>query len=181
MQGIATYPLKAGTVDVAITSVVCSKTVTAQGHLMLINVTVANEGSLNETFFVTVFANSTIVQRLAILALSSGNSSIVTSTWNTTDVSCGNYTISVVAETIQGEIDTTDNYFINGYVLVTIPGDVNGDRIVDIFDIGYISAHWYPGPPVGPLGYDYDYDLNSDGAIDIYDIGIVSSDWGQTW
>ena len=60
------------------------------------------------------------------------------------------------------------------------PGDVNDDGIVDIFDIGYISAHWYPGPPVGPLGYDVNADINGDGAADISDIGITSACWGQS-
>ncbi|MGD8505598.1 MAG: dockerin type I domain-containing protein [Candidatus Bathyarchaeota archaeon] len=63
---------------------------------------------------------------------------------------------------------------------VTIPGDVNGDRIVDIFDIGEISAHWHPGPPVGPLGFDTSADVNSDGAIDIFDVGIASAHWGES-
>lgn len=62
-----------------------------------------------------------------------------------------------------------------------LPGDANGDGTVDIFDIGTISAHWYPGPPIGPLGYDPSADLNNDGAVDIFDIGIVSANWGQTW
>jgi len=61
-----------------------------------------------------------------------------------------------------------------------LTGDVNGDGIVDIFDVGRVSAHWYPGPPVGPLGYDSNCDLNSDGAIDISDIGIVSAHWEET-
>jgi hypothetical protein len=63
----------------------------------------------------------------------------------------------------------------------SIDGDVNSDGIVDIFDIGYISAHWYPGPPIGPLGYDVYADINNDLAVDIFDIGIVSSHWGETW
>lgn len=66
-------------------------------------------------------------------------------------------------------------------ILVTISGDANGDRIVDIFDIGTISAHWYPGPPIGPSGYDANADINNDGAIDIFDIGITSANWGQSW
>lgn len=60
-------------------------------------------------------------------------------------------------------------------------GDVNGDGIVDIFDIGYISGHWYPGPPIGPLSYDVYADINNDLAVDIFDIGIVSAHWGETW
>ncbi|MGD8506254.1 MAG: NosD domain-containing protein [Candidatus Bathyarchaeota archaeon] len=62
-----------------------------------------------------------------------------------------------------------------------MPGDVNADGIVDIFDIGYISAHWHPGPPTGPLGYDVYADVNHDGAVDIFDIGITSAHWGQSW
>ena len=52
--------------------------------------------------------------------------------------------------------------------------------VVNIFDIGAVSAHWYPGPPEGPLGYDPAADLNNDGAVDIFDIGIVSAHWGET-
>ena len=74
-----------------------------------------------------------------------------------------------------------EHLWIEGNITVTIPGDVNGDRIVDIFDIGTISAHWYPGPPVGPLGYDANADINNDGAVDIFDVGIASAQWGQTW
>jgi hypothetical protein len=61
-----------------------------------------------------------------------------------------------------------------------LPSDVDGNGITDIFDIGSISARWYPGPPIGPLGYDADYDLNLDGAIDIHEIGIISHHWGET-
>ncbi len=61
------------------------------------------------------------------------------------------------------------------------PGDVNNDGIVDIFDIGTISAHWYPGPPIGPLGYSAVADINLDGSVDIFDIGITSANWGNTY
>ncbi|MGD8505410.1 MAG: dockerin type I domain-containing protein [Candidatus Bathyarchaeota archaeon] len=74
-----------------------------------------------------------------------------------------------------------DRLWIEADIMVTIPGDVNGDRTVDIFDIGTISAHWYPGPPVGPLGYSMNADINGDGSVDIFDIGITSAHWGQTW
>ncbi|UCB61193.1 MAG: hypothetical protein JSW72_03860, partial [Candidatus Bathyarchaeota archaeon] len=69
----------------------------------------------------------------------------------------------------------------NGLFYSTIPGDVNIDKTVDIFDIGKISSHWYPGPPIGPSGYDIDADINNDGAVDIFDIGITSAHWGDTY
>ncbi len=74
----------------------------------------------------------------------------------------------------------TDGYFRNG-AFANGPGDANGDGVVDIFDIGALSAHWYPGPPVGILGYDPAFDTNNDGSIDIFDIGIVSANWGNTY
>lgn len=69
---------------------------------------------------------------------------------------------------------------MDGYFRNKLMGDANGDMTVDIFDIGSISAHWYPGPPVGSLGYDREADINLDGSVDIFDIGVTSANWGRT-
>ena len=78
-------------------------------------------------------------------------------------------------------MDTADNTYTDGKVLVTIPGDANGDKVVDLLDAATISAHWYPGPPIGPLGYDANADIDNDGAVNILDAATVSAHWGQTW
>jgi immune inhibitor A len=62
-----------------------------------------------------------------------------------------------------------------------IKGDCNNDGIVDILDAAFISAHWYPGPPNGPLGYDENADINFNEAVDIADAATVSADWGKSW
>jgi hypothetical protein len=77
--------------------------------------------------------------------------------------------------------DTLPTHVDDGYVRNYGQGDANGDQIVDIFDIGSISAHWYPGPPIGPLGYGREADLNLDGSVDIFDIGICSANWGNVY
>lgn len=64
--------------------------------------------------------------------------------------------------------------------VIGLEGDANQDGVVNIFDIATISAHWYPGPPIGPLGYDLTADLNLDGAVNIHDVGIVSANWEQS-
>ncbi len=167
--------------DVAVIDASPSKTVVGQGYLVSINVTVENQGTTSETFSVTTYANTTTINTIANIALASGSSTTITFTWNTTGIAYGNYTIRAYADPVPGETDTADNTLVNGDVIVTIPGDVNGDRTVDIFDVGIISSHWYPGPPIGPLGYDANSDINSDGAVDIFDVGIASANWGQSW
>ena len=82
---------------------------------------------------------------------------------------------------LNSTLSDMDKTLVHGTILATIPGDVNGDRRVDIFDIGTISSHWYPGPPEGPLGFDGNADINDDEAVDILDIDITSAHWGQTW
>ena len=93
----------------------------------------------------------------------------------------GYYTLSANASPVPGEIDLTNNSFNDGTVIVTIPGDVNGDRAVNILDAGLVSAHWYPGPPVGPLGYNVNVDINNDGDIDIFDVAIANTNWNKSW
>jgi len=165
--------------DLAVINVILSKTIVGQEYTISIETTVKNRGFYFENFNVIAYANTTITQTQTI-TLTSGNSTTITFTWNTTGFAYGNYTISAVADIVPGETFTADNNLTNGDVMVTIPGDVNGNKIVDIFDIGTISAHWHPGPPIGPLGYHANADINNDGAVDIFDIGITSAHWGQT-
>jgi len=66
-------------------------------------------------------------------------------------------------------------------IILVLPGDVNADHIVDIADAAVISAHWYPGPPEGPLGYGANADIDNDGNVDIADAAIINAHWGQSW
>jgi len=86
-----------------------------------------------------------------------------------------NVPLTITGELLDGTpFEGTDVIFVN------YAGDANNDGIVNILDAGMVSAHWYPGPPIGPLGYDETPDFNSDGAVDILDAGILSVNWGQT-
>jgi hypothetical protein len=78
------------------------------------------------------------------------------------------------------------DYIFNGVgsgstVGITIAGDVNLDRRVDIVDIMLVATRW--NTVVGDPGYDVRYDLAPDmpnGAIDIVDIMYVAARWNQT-
>ena len=119
----------------------------------------------------TYFINGGVIGTQGVWNLPAGNQLTLTFTWNTAGIAYGNYNISAYAVPILcEEVDRADNNYEDGIVMVTIPGDVNGDRIVDIFDIVYIS-----------VGYNANTDINCDGKVNIDDIDIASAHWGETW
>lgn len=171
--------------DVAVINVTPRKTLVGKGYSAPINVTVENQGNYTETFDVTVYYNSSLINTTSgtltnpyTTSLPADSSTTITFVWNTTGVTKYiNYTLSAEASQVPSETDIADNTCIDGTVLVVTPGDVNADGIVNIIDAAGISAHWYPGPPIGPLGYDPNFDINCDGAVDLLDAAIVSAYW----
>jgi len=165
--------------DVGVNSAETSKTVVGQGYPLSINVTVENPGFFTEAFNVTVYANATVIGTQTVQYLSSEASATLVFTWNTTGFDKGNYTLSVYAWPVQNETKTVDNTFVGGWVFVTIPGDVDGDRDVDIYDIVCMCGVYGISQP--DPAYDPNCDIDDDGDIDIYDIVVAAMNFGQSW
>jgi len=163
--------------DIAITNVTLIKTVVGQGYRMNVNVTVVNQGDYTETFNVTLYANTTTIETREI-TLTNLNSTTITYTWNTTDYAKGNYTISAYAWPVPGETETGDNSLVDGWILVTMPGDVNGDGLVDIFDCVTIALA-YSSTPNDP-NWSPNADITNDNLVDIFDLVIVALHFGET-
>ncbi len=98
--------------------------------------------------------------------------------WNSTSLALGNYTIWAYAQPAEGEMETADNMFIGGGVFVTIPGDVNGDRKVDMRDIG-VMGRAFSSVPTTPE--EVNADIWYDRKIDMRDIGVAARNFGQSW
>ncbi len=165
--------------DVSITDIALSKTVTGQGNTISINVTVENQGIFSETFNVTLYSNATLIAALTDISLANGSSKAVTFSWITGGFAYGNYVISGYASPVLNESDTTDNYYVDGFVLVTISGDVDGDRDVDIYDIVTMASAYGSGE--GDPAYNANCDLDSDGDVDIFDIVAAAGNYGERW
>jgi len=163
--------------DIAVTSVAPSKTVVGEGYSMPINVTVLNQGHFLETLNITLYANTTIIQAQEI-ELPIGRSKTVTFEWNTTGIPLGNYTIKTVADVVDNETIVTNNAFIYGTVKLSIPGDINGDGIVNIRDI-YIAARAF-GTKLGDDRWDSNADITEDRVINIHDIFAISKEFGKS-
>jgi len=157
--------------DIAITNVTPSKTVVGQGYSLNIGVKVINQGDCPEIFNVTIYANTTIIDTLANSTLTSGNSTTVTFTWNTTCLAKGNYIISANATPVPSETDLTDNTFTDGTVFISCLGDLNGDYIVDGQDFQTVKI----SVPSTPPNWNPNADLNGDGVVDGQDFQIVKS------
>jgi len=143
---------------------------------MNINVTVANQGDLTETFNVTLYANTTVIQTIQA-TLASKASTTLTYTWNTAGFVKGNYIIWAYAWPVLGKTDTNDNTFKDDLVKVTIPGDVDGDFKVKMDDIILLCKAF--GSKTGQPNYNPNYDINCDGKISMDDIIIACKNFGK--
>ena len=128
-----TVTIEAPSHDIAVTNVNITSpsppTVNVEDPVS-IDVIVANEGGYDESFDVTVYADSdptVIGDEITVgtqsnIALVAKATQTLPFTWTTTGVDVGTYTISANATTVPDETDTKDNGFVDGKVVVTLPG-----------------------------------------------------------
>jgi hypothetical protein len=164
--------------DVAITDFTVGKAIIGEGYCTNISVFVTNRGSFPEDFNVILQANGTTISETPI-TLGSGDAIIICSIWNTTGWSKGFYLLDASIPPVPNEASILDNTYIYGYVFLTISGDINGDKDIDIFDAVVIARGY--GSDIGASQYDPICDLNDDGTIDIFDIVIAATKYGQNW
>lgn len=163
--------------DIGIQSVYTSKRVIGQNYTLTIDVTIFNYGQYSEDINTTLFINELATATQYNVILESRNAITLTFAWNTSGIEYGNYTISAHSWPVLNETYISDNIFVAGNIVVTIPGDVNGNFVVDIFDAILLSGH-YNQTPINPL-WNANIDINSDNIVDIFDAIILANHYGQ--
>lgn len=170
--------------DVAVVDIGLYKTIVGDEYSVSINVTVENQADLTCTFNVTAYAdlNATIIGDEIIIGIQSvtltgENSTIITFVWNTTGVAHGNYTISAYATPLEAEADLEDNTCIGDWIVVTIPGDLDGDFDVDLYDAINLLTRY--GAKKDDPSYDCICDIDGDGDIDLYDAVKLLTNYGK--
>jgi len=164
--------------ELAVIDISILKNIVGEGYCTIINVTVANQGGFHESSNITLFGNGTVIDVTSVTILNNSHVTIVFC-WNTTSWAKGNYTISSHITPVSGETNTTDNTFVDGWVFVSIPGDVDGDRDVDIYDVVKITGIYYS--EIGDPSYKANSDIDSNGVINIYDVVICTSHYAHSW
>jgi hypothetical protein len=171
----ATITLKKPNIGVA--EITLSKTIVGQGLDIRVNITVQNLGMFSENFTNALYANTTAVGTQKT-RLASNASTTITFTWNTSGFAKGNYIITAYAEPIVGETTTGDNTQSGGIIIVTIPGDVNGDRKVDAIDLNDLKKAY--GSTYGLPAWNSNCDVNGDNKVDVLDLFLQSKNYGKT-
>jgi ABC-type oligopeptide transport system substrate-binding subunit len=164
--------------DIGLARMTPSRTIIGESYSLHVNITVENYGAYTETFDITLYSNSTIIETQTV-TLANRTSTTTTFTWNTAGFAKGNYRLTANATEILGETFTLDNTKSFSAITVTILGDVNGNRIVNVFDL-YTLGKAYGSSP-GQLNWNSCCDINGDEFIDNYDLAPVSDNYGRSY
>jgi cell wall-associated NlpC family hydrolase len=162
--------------DIGVNWLETSKAIVGQNYPLDIDATIFNYGKFTETFSLTFYANATGIHTENV-TLTSTDSTTITFAWNTSGLSYGNYTISAHAWPVQNETYTADNMIVGGSIAVIIPGDINGDGIVDIYDAIILAGQY--NSRAGNLNWNPNADINNDGIVDIYDAIILAGNYNK--
>src|SRR3989454_80809 len=162
--------------DLAISSVTLPTITPRIGEIARITTNVVNIGSFTESSQVTLSMNNVVVSTVPV-TITNGNSSTITFNWNSTSQLAGTYLVSVRVTPVMSEFQTVNNS-LNLTIVITFPGDVNRDRVVDVVDYTTVGAHLFATQ--GSPNYLPEADLNRDGSIDVVDLAICGSDFGKS-
>lgn len=160
--------------EISVVNVVPSKTV-ASGNVT-VGVTVADQGDYTETFNVTAYANTTTLGTVQT-TLTSGSNATLTIIWNTSSFAYGNYTLSAVLPLIPNETKTADNPPVTSWVVITLPGDIDGDFKVGLTDLQILAAAY--GSKPGDPNWNPNADMDNSGAVGLLDLLTLSQHYGQ--
>jgi hypothetical protein len=171
--------------DISARMILLSKNAVGEGFPLRINITIENQGNYSEDLEVSLFADKNItvigdeiiIGMQIVYSLINGTSINITFTWNTTGFAKGNYTISAYAWPVPSETDTTDNTLTEGWVIVTISGDINGDFKVGPADFALLSAAY--GSTPDKVNWNSNADINSDDRVGPADFALLSANYGK--
>lgn len=166
--------------DVAVISVIPSKTKIYEGRKVNVSVTVENQGDyFNETFDVTAFYETTPIGTQTVHDLPISQNKTLIFTWNTIGLPpCHNYSLKAEATPVPYETDLADNTLVEGYVKIKLMGDVNGDRFVDLYDLTAVALAF--SSKTGDPNWNPEADFIEDGVIDIFDLVVVTINYGRS-
>ncbi|NWG10520.1 hypothetical protein HXY33_02030 [Candidatus Bathyarchaeota archaeon] len=161
--------------DIAIENMKLNKNIVGAACSLRVELNVSNLGYYLETFNLTIYANFTSVTTSSV-TLNCLSSTSTTVSWITTDLAKGNYTVGAYAHPVPKETTTIDNLFTNGWVFITILGDINGDKFVNAEDAVALGVAFYSFGDYNPNA-----DINDDGYCNAKDAVLLGMHFNEHW
>ncbi len=152
--------------DIGIAGVNPPRTIVGEGFNVQFDVSVFNYGNTTETFNITAYNKTSTLGAVTNITLTGENSTIAPFAWNTSDFAKGNYFISFYLTPAPNETYTEDNTYTH-WVFVTIIGDVDGDRDVDVGDQRKVALLMFKEQ--GDPYWNPNWDVDQDGDVDVGD------------
>jgi hypothetical protein len=165
--------------DLAVTELRASKTIVGKGSALFLSVTIVNKGDFRENVSFSLSLNSTVISNSTFsYPFEIRQSTTILLIPITASLAYGNYTAKVHVTPVAGETNFTNNDK-SCWFFITIPGDANADKKVNVLDLILIATHL--GIPVYSSQWNSNFDLNSDAAINVLDLILCATHKGQHW
>jgi len=160
------------------------KTVVPQGFKLTISVYVMNYGDNSEILNVSTYVNNTVIGETTNYALANEDSTTLNITWDTKGFAMGNYTMSAYVQPVLGETDMSDNNLAEGWMTLTIPGDLNGDLNVSLADLVILANAYGTNASLGIAGtglheYNPNADIDGNYIVGLSDLVILAQHYRQ--
>jgi hypothetical protein len=122
--------------DIGIIELYADQTEIKVGKNVTIKMIVVNLGSSPESFNVTVYYDSKKAGTISIISLGPSMTEEATFDWDTQGVVPGTYTLSANATVVEGEVNTENNRFVDGNIIIKPIFEVSFLMLIAPFLIG---------------------------------------------
>jgi PKD repeat protein len=164
--------------DIGVAEFEANKTIVGVGYLFNFSITVENQGDYTESLNLTILANEIELARFSNLTMTNGDGLRMVLFWNTTGFAKGYYNLTTIVELSQ-DSDSMDNTLVCPNILVSLPGDLNGDKFVNAKDAVVLGTAF--NSHQGESAYKPNADINDDCYVNAKDAVILGRYFNQSW
>jgi hypothetical protein len=143
--------------------------------IVRINATISNLGNYQDLAQTSVYANSTVLGSYSF-SLLAGQSQLINTNWNTTGFKPGCYQITVRVAPAPGEVLTSNDVMVGGWVHILPFGDVDMDGTVNFIDASTVALAFQSSP--GSPRWNPYADIDGDGFVSFLDVSAMAINYG---
>lgn len=164
--------------DVAVLEIILSKQAAYPNRVVNVTVIVGNVGDMMSSFNVTLYFNGAVIGFEDVYNLAPNATAKLNFTISTNGLQpCNRYQIKAAASIVQYEVNVANNE-LSTYLKIKMIGDINGDGIIDIYDLTTACVSY--DARIGDPRWNEEADIAPEwGIIDIFDVTTVACQYGK--